>query len=67
MDDSGRIVGNVDVDENLALQVWTKDHAPRLVILNKGKNTRKLIHFSWVEKKDRKLSIKGAKRGETIS
>ncbi|MCR5346875.1 MAG: hypothetical protein K6E38_03785 [Fretibacterium sp.] len=67
MDDKGQIVGSADVDENLALQVWTKDHAPRLVIFNKVKNTKKLIHFSWVEKRDRKLNIKGAKRGETIS
>ena len=67
MDEKGKIVGSFDVDNNLALQVWTKDRTPRLVIFNKTKNTRKLIHFSWVEKRDRKLSINGAKRGETIA
>ncbi|MCR4818110.1 MAG: hypothetical protein K5841_04035 [Fretibacterium sp.] len=67
MDDKGKIVGSADVDENLALQVWTKDHSPRLVIFNKNKNTKKMIHFSWIEKKDRKLTINGAKRGQTIS
>lgn len=67
MDDKGKIVASADVDDNLALQVWTKDHTPRLVIFNKNKNTKKLIHFSWVEKRDRKLTINGAKRGQTIA
>ena len=67
MDDKGQIVASADVDDNLALQVWTKDHTPRLVIFNKNKNTKKLIHFSWVEKRDRKLTINGAKRGQTIA
>ena len=65
-DHKGDIVSNFDVDDNLALQMWTKGRSPRLVIFNKGKNTRKLIPLSWVERRDRKLSIKGAK-GATVS
>lgn len=67
MDDKGIIVSTCDVDDNLALQIWTKGHTPRLVILNKVKKARKLIPLGWLEKADRKLSINGAKRGETIS
>ncbi|MBR1603871.1 MAG: hypothetical protein IJ667_10580 [Synergistaceae bacterium] len=67
MDDKGKIVSSRDIDDNLALQIWTKGNAPRLVLFNKVKNTRKLIHLSWVEKRDRKLSINGKKRGESTN
>lgn len=65
MDDKGEIVSSCDIDENIALQIWTKGLSPRLVVLNKNKNARKLIHLSWLEKRDRKLSVKGQKRGES--
>ncbi len=67
MDDKGQIISSFDIDENLALQIWTKGKTPRLVIFNKNKNSKKLIHLSWVEKRDRKLSINGKTRGQTIS
>ena len=65
MDDKGEIVSSCDVDENIALQIWTKGGPPRLVIQNKGQNTRKFIRLNWLEKLDRKLSVKGKKRGES--
>ena len=67
MDDKGEIVSSCDVDENIALQIWTKGLSPRLVIFNKNKNSRKLIHLSWLEKRDRKLAVKGKKRMESFS
>lgn len=67
MDDKGEIVSSCDVDENIALQIWTKGLSPRLVIFNKNKNSRKLIHLSWMEKRDRKLSVKGKKRLESFN
>ena len=67
MDDKGEIVSSCDVDENIALQIWTKGFSPRLVIFNKNKNSKKLIHLSWTEKQDRKLSVKGKKRMESFS
>ena len=66
MDDKGEILSSCDVDENIALQIWTKGSSPRLVIFNKTQNSKKLIRFSWLENLDRKLSIKGKKRGESI-
>ncbi|MCL2010892.1 MAG: hypothetical protein FWG71_10185 [Synergistaceae bacterium] len=65
MDDKGEILSFCDVDENISLQIWTKGLSPRLVIFNKKQNTRKLIRFSWLEDLDRKLSVKGKKRGES--
>lgn len=65
MDNKGEIISSCDVDENVALQIWTKGHAPRLVFINKIKNSRKLIRLGWVERRDRKLSVGGAKRGES--
>ena len=67
MDDKGKIVGHADIDEGLALEIWTKGRMPRLVLANKVKNTKKMIHLAWVEKRDRKLSINGPKRGETLN
>ena len=67
MDEKGKIVGNADIDAGLALQIWTKGRMPRLVLSNKVKNTKKMIHLAWVEKRDRKLSINGPKRGETLN
>ena len=67
MDEKGEIFSSADVDEHLALQIWSKGHSPRLVIFNKDKGTKKLIYLSWVEKRDRKLSISGSKRGQTVS
>ena len=67
MDDKGEIVSSCDVDENIALQVWTKGLSPRLVVFNKNKNSRKLIRFSWMENRDRKLAVKGKKRTESFS
>ena len=67
MDDKGEIVSSCDVDENIALQIWTKGFSPRLVVFNKNKNSRKLIRFSWMENRDRKLAVKGKKRTESFS
>ncbi len=66
MDDKGEIVSSCDVDENIALQIWTKGLSPRLVVFNKNKNSRKLIRLSWMEKRDRKLSVKGKGRTESF-
>ena len=62
MDDKGEILSSCDVDDNIGLQIWTKGLSPRLVVLNKKQNSRKLIRLSWLENLDRKLSIKGKKR-----
>ena len=67
MDEQGKIISSCDIDENLALQIWTRGKTPRLSIFNKNKNQRKLIHIAWVEKRDRTLAINGKNRGETIS
>ena len=70
MDDKGDIISVYSVDEKLTLGIWTKDGTPRLLIENKAKKTgakKKLVHFSWVEKKDRKLSMGGEKRNESYS
>ncbi|GHS85339.1 hypothetical protein AGMMS49957_01230 [Synergistales bacterium] len=66
MDDKGEVVSSFDIDETLALQIWTKGMSPRLVVFNKIQNSRKMIRLSWLEKLDRKLSVKGKKRGESI-
>ncbi|MDR3230385.1 MAG: hypothetical protein LBT65_03010 [Synergistaceae bacterium] len=66
MDDRGEILSSRDVDENVALQIWTKGQSPRLVVFNKNQNSRKLIRLNWLERSDRKLSIKGKKRGESV-
>lgn len=66
MDDKGEIISSCDVDENLALQIWTKGSAPRIVVFNKTKNSRKLIRLNWLEKLDRKLSVQGQKRGSSV-
>ena len=67
MEEQGKIVSTCDVDKNLALQMWTRGKTPRLSILNKNKNSRKLIHISWVEKRDRTLSINGKNNGENVT
>ena len=67
MDEEGKIVASCDVDANLALQMWTRGKTPRLSLFNKAKNSRKLIHIAWVEKRDRTLSINGKKAGETFN
>ena len=67
MEDKGKIISTCDIDDNLALQIWTRGHTPRLSIFNKVKNTRKLIHIAWVEKLDRTLTISGKKPGENIT
>ena len=67
MEEQGKIISTGDIDENLALQIWTRGKTPRLSILNKNKNSRKLIHIAWVEKRDRTLSINGKKAGENFS
>ncbi|MBQ7154258.1 MAG: hypothetical protein IJR85_01745 [Synergistaceae bacterium] len=67
MDEQGKIISTCDVDENLALQMWTRGRTPRLSIFNKVKNSRKLIHIAWTEKLDRTLTINGKKPGETIT
>jgi hypothetical protein len=66
MDEKGEIISSYDVDENVALQIWTKGMSPRIVIFNKGQNSRKMIRFSWLENLERKLSLKGKKRGESV-
>jgi hypothetical protein len=65
-DEKGEIVSSVDVDENLALQIWTKGGSPRLSVMNRGKDTRKLIRFNWVENPKRKLTMKGRERGKNV-
>ena len=67
MDEQGKIISTCDVDSNLALQMWTRGKTPRLSVMNKNKNSRKLIHIAWVEKQDRTLAINGKERGETFS
>ncbi|MBQ9433115.1 MAG: hypothetical protein IJU26_02760 [Synergistaceae bacterium] len=67
MEDKGKIISTCDIDDNLALQIWTRGHTPRLSIYNKVKNARKLIHIAWVEKLDRTLTISGKKPGENIT
>ncbi len=67
MEEQGKIISSCDVDTNLALQIWTRGKTPRLSILNKAKNSRKLIHIAWVEKRDRTLSISGKKSGENFT
>jgi hypothetical protein len=66
VDDKGEIISSRDVDENAALQIWTKGLSPRLVIFNKNQNSKKMIRLSWLENLERKLSLKGKKRGESV-
>jgi len=66
MDDRGEVVSSCDVDENLALQVWTKGMSPRVVVFNKNQNKKKFLRPSWFEDLDRKLSIKGKKKFSTV-
>ena len=67
MEEQGKIISSCDIDSNLALQIWTRGKTPRLSILNKAKNSRKLIHIAWVEKRSRTLSISGKKPGENLT
>ena len=67
MEDKGKIISSCDIDDNLALQVWSRGKTPRLSIMNKAKNSRKLIQIAWVEKRDRTLTINGRRRGETVT
>ena len=67
MEDQGKIISTNDVDANLALQIWSRGKTPRLSIFNKQKNSRKLIHIAWIEKRDRSLSINGSKPGQSFS
>lgn len=62
----GKIICTCDIDDNLALQMWTRGKTPRLSVLNKVKNSRKLIHVSWLEKRDRTLTINGKKSGQVF-
>ncbi|MDR2180904.1 MAG: hypothetical protein LBP21_11405 [Synergistaceae bacterium] len=66
MDDKGEILSSQDVDENVTLQIWSKGTSPRLVVYNKNQNSRKLIRLNWLENRERKLSVKGQKRGTSI-
>ena len=66
MDDKGEILSSYDVDENIILQMWSKGLSPRLVIYNKNQKSRKLVRLNWLEKLDRKLSVKGKKRGSSV-
>ena len=65
MEEKGQIISTCDIDNSLALQIWTKGRMPRLSILNKSKNSRKLIQIAWIENKERTLSIQGRRRGQT--
>ena len=67
MEEQGKIISSCDIDSNLALQIWTRGKTPRLSILNKCKNSRKLIHIAWIEKRTRTLVISGKKQGENIT
>jgi hypothetical protein len=66
VDDKGEILSSCDVDENIALRIWSKGTSPRLVIHNKNQDSRKLIRLNWLENTDRKLSVKGKKRGVSV-
>lgn len=61
MKDKGLVVCSEDIDEGLSLQIWTKGACPRLVVVNRGKDTRKMMPLSWLEKEDRTITLKGAK------
>ena len=63
----GKIISTCDIDDNLALQIWTRGKTPRLSVFNKNKNSRKLIYISWIEKRDRNLSVNGKKSGEIFN
>ncbi|MDR1740254.1 MAG: hypothetical protein LBR38_00175 [Synergistaceae bacterium] len=67
MDDKGEIISSCDVDENLALQMWTKGLSPRVVIFNKNAGKKKFVKLSWFEDVGRRLTIKGKKRGVEFS
>ena len=67
MEEQGKIISSCDIDENLALQIWTRGRTPRLSVFNKVKNNRKLIHVSWVEKRNRTLTINGRRRDQTVT
>ncbi len=66
MDERGKIISTCDVDKNLTLQIWTKGKTPRLCIVNRYRNTRKLIQLSWVEDSSHIINIKNPD-GENIS
>lgn len=59
MDEKGVIVSGEVVDEGLELQLWTRGKTPRLVIVNRVKNTKKMSPLRWLEGEERKLSLKG--------
>lgn len=70
MDDKGDIISSCEIDKNITLGIWSKEASPRLSIENNAKKTgakRKLIRLNWVERRDRKLSISGAKRNENLT
>jgi hypothetical protein len=66
MDDKGEIISSCDVDDEIALQIWTKGLSPRVVVFNKNQNKKKFIKLRWFENLDRKLTVKGKKRGTTV-
>jgi hypothetical protein len=66
MDDKGEIISSCDVDEDLALQIWTKGLSPRVVIFNKSRNKKKFVKLRWFENLDRKLTVSRKKRGENV-
>lgn len=65
MDEKGIIVCAEEIDAGLELQLWTGGKTPRLVIVNRAKNTKKMSPLSWLEGEERKLSIRGA-GGKTV-
>ena len=67
MEEQGKIISTCDVDQNLALQMWTRGKTPRLSVFNKNKNSRKLIHIAWVEKRNRTISINGKTAGQNFT
>jgi hypothetical protein len=66
MDDRGEIISSCDVDEDIALQIWTKGLSPRVVIFNKNLNKKKFVKLRWFEILDRKLTVNGKKSGTTV-
>jgi hypothetical protein len=66
MDEKGMIVCSTDIDEGLALQIWTRGAVPRLGFVNRTRNTRKLMPFKWLEGEERTISMKGT-GGETFT
>ncbi|MCF4114369.1 MULTISPECIES: hypothetical protein [Dethiosulfovibrio] len=54
---SGGILCSQDLDDNVSLQIWRGEGAPRLGIYNKTKERMKPVRFSWLEDPSRVLKM----------